>query len=209
MTRKIEVARGTYIPHFDESGQVLGFFLLYVDITERRQAEAALRNANEGLERRVATRTAELEAARARAEDANIDKTRFIAAASHDLLQPLHAARLFVAALSERHVADELVAKVDLGLSSVEALLDALLDIAKLDAGAIKPEPRSIPLGPLLQSLGRCLRALGRAERHRAAHRPQPCLGDDRSGTSAPRAAELSLQRHPLWPRRRHDGRAC
>lgn len=150
---KIEVARGTYIPHVDESGQVLGFFLLYVDITERRRAEEALRNANEGLERRVATRTAELEAARARAEDANIDKTRFIAAASHDLLQPLHAARLFVAALAERHVADELVAKVDLGLSSVEALLDALLDIAKLDAGAIKPEPRSIPLGPLLQSL--------------------------------------------------------
>ena len=150
---KIEVARGTYIPHFDESGQVLGFFLLYVDITERRLAEEALRNANEGLERRVATRTAELEAARARAEEANIDKTRFIAAASHDLLQPLHAARLFVAALSERHVADELVAKVDLGLSSVEALLDALLDIAKLDAGAIKPEPRAIPLGPLLKSL--------------------------------------------------------
>jgi PAS domain S-box-containing protein len=150
---KIEVARGTYIPHFDESGHVLGFFLLYVDITERRRAEEALRIANESLERRVATRTAELETARARAEEANIDKTRFIAAASHDLLQPLHAARLFVAALAERHVADELVAKVDLGLSSVEALLDALLDIAKLDAGAIKPEPRSIPLGPLLQSL--------------------------------------------------------
>lgn len=150
---KIEVARGTYIPHFDEGGQVLGFFLLYVDITERRQAEAALRNANEGLERRVAMRTAELETARARAEEANIDKTRFIAAASHDLLQPLHAARLFVAALSERHANDELVGKVDLGLSSVEALLDALLDIAKLDAGAIRPEPRSTPLGPLMRSL--------------------------------------------------------
>ena len=150
---KIEVARGTYIPHVDESGQVLGFFLLYVDITERRQAEAALLNANEGLERRVALRTAELEAARAKAEDANIDKTRFIAAASHDLLQPLHAARLFVAALAERHPTEELVDKVDLGLSSVEALLDALLDIAKLDSGAIKAEPTSIAIGPLLQSL--------------------------------------------------------
>ena len=150
---KIEVARGTYIPHVDESGQVLGFFLLYVDITERRQAEAALRNANEGLERRVALRTAELEAARAKAEDANIDKTRFIAAASHDLLQPLHAARLFVAALAERHPAEELVDKVDLGLSSVEALLDALLDIAKLDSGAIKAAPSSLAVGPLLQSL--------------------------------------------------------
>lgn len=150
---KIEVARGTYIPHVDESGQVLGFFLLYVDITERRQAEEALRNANESLERRVASRTAELETARAKAEEANIDKTRFIAAASHDLLQPLHAARLFVAALAERHADEELVGKVDLGLSSVEALLDALLDIAKLDSGAIKAEPSSVAVGPLLQSL--------------------------------------------------------
>lgn len=161
---KIEVARGTYIPHVDESGQVLGFFLLYVDITERRQAEAALRNANEGLERRVALRTAELEAARARAEEANIDKTRFIAAASHDLLQPLHAARLFAAALAERHAGEELVAKVDLGLSSVEALLDALLDIAKLDSGAIKAEPREIAIGPLLQSLAEAFAPL--AERN-------------------------------------------
>lgn len=150
---KIEIARGTYIPHVDEGGQVLGFFLLYVDITERRRAELALLNANESLERRVAQRTAELEAARAKAEEANIDKTRFIAAASHDLLQPLHAARLFVAALAERHIDEELVAKVDLGLSSVEALLDALLDIAKLDSGAIKAEPHAIPLGPLLRSL--------------------------------------------------------
>lgn len=150
---KIEVAHGTYLPHFDAQGQVVGFFLLYVDITERRRAEMALRNVNEMLERRVAQRTAELEAARAKAEEANIDKTRFIAAASHDLLQPLHAARLFVATLGERHPQDELVAKVDDGLASVEALLDALLDIAKLDAGAVKPEMRAIPVGPLLESL--------------------------------------------------------
>jgi PAS domain S-box-containing protein len=150
---KIEVARGSYIPHFDERGQILGFFLLYVDTTERRQAEAALRNANESLERRVAERTSELETARSRAEQANIDKTRFIAAASHDLLQPLHAVRLFVAALAERYRTDELVGKVDLGLGAVEALLDALLDIAKLDAGAIKPEPRPVPAASLLQPL--------------------------------------------------------
>jgi PAS domain S-box-containing protein len=150
---KIEVAQGSYIPHFDDRGQVLGFFLLYVDTTERRRAEAVLRNLNESLERRVVERTVELETARARAEDANIGKTRFIAAASHDLLQPLHAVRLFVAALSERYRDEELVRKVDLGLGAVEALLDALLDIAKLDAGAIKPEKRAVPIGPLLQSL--------------------------------------------------------
>jgi PAS domain S-box-containing protein len=150
---QIEVASGTYLPHFDAQGQVVGFFLLYVDITERRRAEAALRIANESLERRVAQRTAELEAARAKAEDANIDKTRFIAAASHDLLQPLHAARLFVAAMAERHPRDELVEKIDHGLGAVESLLDALLDIAKLDAGAVKPEVRAVPVGPLLDSL--------------------------------------------------------
>jgi PAS domain S-box-containing protein len=150
---QIEVASGTYLPHFDAQGQVVGFFLLYVDITERRRAEAALRIANESLERRVAQRTAELEAARAKAEEANIDKTRFIAAASHDLLQPLHAARLFVAAMAERHPRDELVEKIDHGLGAVESLLDALLDIAKLDAGAVKPEIRAVPVGPLLDSL--------------------------------------------------------
>jgi PAS domain S-box-containing protein len=150
---KIEVAHGSYIPHFDEQGRVLGFFLLYVDITERRRSEAVLRNINESLERRVTQRTVELETARARAEEANIGKTRFIAAASHDLLQPLHAVRLFAAALAERYRGDELVGKVDLGLGAVEALLDALLDIAKLDAGAIKAEKRPTPIGPLLQSL--------------------------------------------------------
>ncbi len=150
---QIEVASGTYLPHFDAEGQVVGFFLLYVDITERRRAEAALRIANESLERRVAQRTAELEAARAKAEEANIDKTRFIAAASHDLLQPLHAARLFVAAMAERHPRDDLVEKIDHGLGAVESLLDALLDIAKLDAGAVKPEIRAVPVGPLLDSL--------------------------------------------------------
>jgi Na+/proline symporter/signal transduction histidine kinase len=150
---KIEVAQGSYIPHFDDRGHVVGFFLLYVDTTERRRAEAVLRNLNESLEKRVVERTVELETARARAEDLNIGKTRFIAAASHDLLQPLHAVRLFVAALSERYRDDELVRKVDLGLGAVEALLDALLDIAKLDAGAIKPEKRPVPIGPLLLSL--------------------------------------------------------
>ena len=65
----------------------------------------------------------------------------------------LHAARLFVAAMAERHPRDELVEKIDHGLGAVESLLDALLDIAKLDAGAVKPEVRAVPLGPLLDSL--------------------------------------------------------
>ncbi len=150
---KIEVAHGTYIPHFAEDGKVLGFFCLYQDITERRRSEAALRQAAETLERRVAERTAELEASRAEAEAANLGKTRFIAAASHDLLQPLHATRLYAAALAERSPDDPLVSRIDRGLASVEAILDALLDISRLDAGALKPDLQAVPLGALLSQL--------------------------------------------------------
>jgi PAS domain S-box-containing protein len=157
---KIEIAHGTYIPHIDERGNVLGFFLLYQDITARRRADAALRAAYEGLERRVAERTAELqlavqelEASRSQAEAANLGKTRFLAAASHDLLQPLHASRLFAAALAEREPDNPLVGKIDHGLSAVEALLDTLLDISKLDAGAVQPEIRPVALNGLLESI--------------------------------------------------------
>jgi signal transduction histidine kinase len=158
--QRIEIARGIYLPHFDERGDVLGFFLLYQDITEPRRAEQELRQAKDRLEERVQERTAELARlvqqlsdARQQAEAANQSKTRFLAAASHDLLQPLHAARLFSAALLERRPSDDIVAKVDRSLAAVEAILDALLDIAKLDAGAVKPNIGSVPLGPLLASL--------------------------------------------------------
>ncbi|MBM3545568.1 MAG: PAS domain S-box protein [Alphaproteobacteria bacterium] len=149
----IEVAQGTYIPHFDASGAVAGFFLLYQDVTQARAAEAVLRQSKETLELRVAERTFELERSRAEAEAANLGKTRFIAAASHDLLQPLHAARLFTAALADRQPGNDLVTKIDQGLGAVESLLDALLDISKLDAGALKPERRSFAIQPLLDSL--------------------------------------------------------
>jgi CheY-like chemotaxis protein/anti-sigma regulatory factor (Ser/Thr protein kinase) len=102
----------------------------------------------------VAERTAQLEASRAEAEAANLGKTRFIAAASHDLLQPLHAARLFTAALIDREPGNDLGGKIDASLGAVESLLDALLDISKLDAGAFKPEKRPFALQSLFESLG-------------------------------------------------------
>ena len=101
-------------------------------------------------------RTAELEASRAEAEAANLGKTRFIAAASHDLLQPLNAARLFVTALAERPLGGkerEFVARIDGALESVEALLGTLLDISKLDAGAVAPDRTDFRIGDLLTAL--------------------------------------------------------
>src|SRR5213078_3278757 len=82
-----------------------GFVATYTDVTERHNAAAA-------LERRVDERTSALAQAKADAERANLSKTRFLAAASHDLLQPLHAARLFSSALGELRQ-EPLVGKID------------------------------------------------------------------------------------------------
>ncbi|PKR55608.1 hybrid sensor histidine kinase/response regulator [Thalassospira marina] len=156
-------AEGTYIPHFDETGEVLGYFCIYHDITERRLAEQALKEANESLEQRVIDRThaletlnSELSIAKEQAETANDTKTRFFAAASHDLLQPLNAARLFTVALGGRELADDaadLVGKVDVSLKGVEELLNELLDICKLDAGAMQPSLQDFPISRVLNVL--------------------------------------------------------
>jgi len=137
-----------------------GFVATCNDVTARvrtaealRESDRQLRRAAETLEQRVVERTAELEASRAEAEAANLGKTRFIAAASHDLLQPLHAARLFTAAMIDRDPGNDLGGKIDASLGAVESLLDALLDISKLDAGAFKPEKRPFALQPMFDSL--------------------------------------------------------
>jgi two-component system, sensor histidine kinase len=154
-----------------------GFVTTYTDITDRQIAAMQLREAKESLERRVAERTAELTAlnvklrqeiyersaieealrlAKAEAEKANMSKTRFLAAASHDLLQPLNAARLFVTALSERALRDkerEFVSHIDRALCSVESLLGTLLDISKLDAGAVSAEKADFVIGDLMLAL--------------------------------------------------------
>ncbi|MEI7874875.1 MAG: ATP-binding protein [Alphaproteobacteria bacterium] len=138
-----------------------GFVATCNDVTTRvrtaealRESDSQLRQSTETLEQRVIERTAELEASRAEAEAANLGKTRFIAAASHDLLQPLHAARLFTAAMIDRDPGNDLGGKIDTSLGAVESLLDALLDISKLDAGAFKPEKRPFALQPMFESLG-------------------------------------------------------
>src|SRR3546814_779218 len=134
------------------------------------RAQAALRETAETLERRVAERTSELEAevaerreieaqlmdAKTAAEKANLSKTSFLAAASHDLLQPLNAARLFVAALGDRRLAlptRALVNQTSTALDSVEDLLEALLEISRLDAGAIQPEISDFRIDRLLDTL--------------------------------------------------------
>lgn len=133
-----------------------GFVATFTDVTAFRHAEAELTGAKETLELRVEERTRELDQARRLAERANEAKTRFLAAISHDLLQPLHAAQLFTHALDERLQHDEYRGSVDnirSALNSTEALLGGLLDISRLDAGRQPIELRDFPLAELLEPM--------------------------------------------------------
>ncbi|KAE9628334.1 hybrid sensor histidine kinase/response regulator [Parasedimentitalea maritima] len=134
-----------------------GFVISFSDVTIERTAARALAEANETLERRVAERTLELEAALADAERANASKSRFVAAASHDLLQPLSAAKLYMASLAEGITTPELQDRLDKAtnaLVGVEDILEALLDISKLDSGRVAVDVTDVALADILAQLG-------------------------------------------------------
>jgi len=171
--RCMAVAHEDFRERLADSGRILevhssampdgGTVATFIDATESVLAAEALQRANESLERRVAERTseltrlnAELGDAKAEADAANLSKTRFIAAASHDILQPLNAARLFASSLVERtkRTKDaDLARNVDASLEAVEEILSVLLDISRLDAGAMKAEMAPFRIDDILQAL--------------------------------------------------------
>nr|WP_245888732.1 hybrid sensor histidine kinase/response regulator [Halomonas denitrificans] len=109
---------------------------------------------------------AELHAAKAEAEAANLSKTRFLAAVSHDLMQPLNAARLFTSALEEHELpadSTRLVGHVGRSLQDVEALLGTLVDISRLDAGVLEPDIAPFPVARLLDVLAEEFRRMAAA----------------------------------------------
>jgi Na+/proline symporter/signal transduction histidine kinase len=140
-----------------------GLFTTYTDVTEIVAEEEALERENETLEERVRERTeeltrlnAELTEAKGQAEEANASKTRFLAAASHDILQPLNAARLYATSLVERTRGSgegTLAENIDASLDAVEEILTTLLDISRLDSGAMKPQPANLALEELFRQL--------------------------------------------------------
>ena len=100
------------------------------------------------------------------AKEANIAKSRFLAAASHDLRQPVHALGMFIGALREREMDDEarrLLGHVDESVSAMNGLFGSLLDISRLDAGIIQAHARAFPVYPLLERI--CLDYAGEATR--------------------------------------------
>jgi Na+/proline symporter/signal transduction histidine kinase len=149
-----------------------GYVTTFNDITHFKDIEHELQLINETLEQRVNQRTVELsgantklEEARQVAEEANRSKTRFLAAASHDLLQPMNAASLFVSILRQQQEGSDneqsqLVKRIDRSLRASEQLLSALLDISKLDSGMYEPKPEAIPVPELFKQLRRRFKAL-------------------------------------------------
>ena len=133
-----------------------GIVVTYTDITPAVEAAETLERVNENLERRVRERTEELARAKAEADEANISKTRFLAAASHDILQPLNAARLYATSLVERERGGEearLAANVDASLEAVEEILVTLLEISRLDTGTLQPDLSNFRIDEILSQL--------------------------------------------------------
>lgn len=133
-----------------------GFVTSYTDITAYKNTARDLRTLAGSLEKRVDERTRDLDAARLEAERANRSKTGFVAAAVHDLLQPLNAARMYNSALRERlRNADDgqLADNVEEALAAQDDILASLLDISRLESGAIRTEIRDLALQDLFEAL--------------------------------------------------------
>ncbi|MGO2405809.1 MAG: hybrid sensor histidine kinase/response regulator [Vibrio litoralis] len=156
-----------------EDGQVIevqgnpmpggGFVMSFSDITAFRRAEQALKEANETLEDRVQERTYELEklntklvSATRDAQQASQSKSRLLAAVSHDLMQPLNAARLFASSLNETASDDntkQFSAHIESALGAAEDLIGDLLDISRLESGKVPTDIRCFELREVLDKL--------------------------------------------------------
>jgi signal transduction histidine kinase/CheY-like chemotaxis protein len=163
------------------------FVVTMTDVSAQIKAAKLLEQSKEELEKRVDERThelrrlneilqdevrrheqtaADLERARKAAEAANLGKTRFLAAASHDLLQPLNAARLYLSALEASPLVEPgargLLDNIAKAFQSTEALLSTLLDISKMDAGGYRPRIAAVAVGELFETLEAEFGALAR-----------------------------------------------
>ncbi|TAJ76964.1 MAG: response regulator [Gallionellaceae bacterium] len=145
-------------PIYDQKGMPLYLIGISVDISERKLAEIRLGQLNEQLEMRIEAATRESRLKKEDAENANYDKTRFLAAASHDLRQPMHALGLFVGELHSKLTTPEqrkIVGKVEESVDALSNLLDALLDISKLDAGVVAPSITAFAVGDMFERIAR------------------------------------------------------
>ena len=135
----------------------------------------ALRREAEEKSKLLETALQQMDAARRSAEQANAAKTRFLAAASHDLRQPIHALGLLLATLADRVRNDQtapLLGQIDASVDAVDAMLNSLLDISKLDAGVVHANVGPVDLGALLERLSAEYQPVARLTNNRLRFRP-------------------------------------
>ncbi len=141
--REIETTPGIFfsrsiLPYLTDDGKVEGVVITFTDISERKQIKQALEDAMQQAER------------------ANIAKSRFLAAASHDLRQPLQTLVLIQGLLAKsvkEPKAQQLVKRVDDTLGAMSGMLNTLLDINQIEAGTVRAKISNFPVGPLLERL--------------------------------------------------------
>ncbi|MBF7071960.1 PAS-domain containing protein [Glaciecola sp. MH2013] len=172
-----------------------GFVTSFQDITDRVELQQALEESNSNLEQSVRKRTQEVHSinaelrleierrneaekelirARKEAEEANASKSRFLALASHDVLQPLNAAKLYLSALQETKLDQDttrIISKLNDSVVSSEALIATILDISRLDQGELKPFIETInlreTLTPIINELSMKAKEKGLIFKHR------------------------------------------
>ncbi|MBW3697297.1 hybrid sensor histidine kinase/response regulator [Vibrio sp. T187] len=152
-----------------------GFVMSFTDITVFREAEQALKETNESLEFRVHERTQELEKlnhrlvrATQKSEHESQSKTRFLAAVSHDLMQPLNAARLFASSLSEvakEQEVKQLSSHIESALGAAEDLIGDLLDISRLESGKLEVNVHGFAINDVFSNLNAEFSALAKQQK--------------------------------------------
>lgn len=132
------------------------------------------------LQQRVDVATLELREKKEEAEAATLAKSRFLASASHDLRQPTHALGMFIARLGQLPLdlqASELVGNLEAAVQAMQDLLDGLLDLSRLEAGAVQVHRTTVPMGPLLTTIEVALQSVAHSKNLRLRVRPSGLWG--------------------------------
>ena len=149
--------RGSLIPDISKAGEVEGVFIMAQDMTAKKYVEDSLATAKEN------------------AEEVSASKSRFLAAASHDLRQPMQALAMFVEVLAGRRHDKEsrdIIEKIQASSESLESLLNSLLDISKLEADLVEPEVRRFTIGDLTSRLAEEIKPLAERKGLALVHVP-------------------------------------